>query len=45
MPMYKITFKDSANKELQRLPKQTVLKIVTAIDELAGNPRPVGVKS
>jgi mRNA interferase RelE/StbE len=42
--MYKITFKDSANKELLRLPKQSILKIVAAIDELAEEPRPLGVK-
>ena len=42
--MYKITFKNSAYKELERLPKATVRKIVVAIDGLEVDPRPVGVK-
>jgi mRNA interferase RelE/StbE len=42
--MYKITFKNSAYKELEQLSKSIVRKIAVAIDELANNPRPVGVK-
>lgn len=42
--MYKISFKASAYRELERLPKPVVRKISLAIDELAGNPRPVGTK-
>jgi mRNA interferase RelE/StbE len=42
--MYKITFKDSASKELQRLSKSVITKIVSAINELSENPRPSGVK-
>ena len=42
--MYKITFKNSAYKELEQLPKSIIRKIAAAIDELAKNPRPVGVK-
>jgi mRNA interferase RelE/StbE len=42
--MYKITFKNSAYKELERLPKSTVRKIAVAIDGLEVDPRPVGVK-
>jgi mRNA interferase RelE/StbE len=42
--MYKITFKNSAYKELEQLPKSIIRKIAVAIDELANNPRPVGVK-
>jgi mRNA interferase RelE/StbE len=43
-PMYKITFKNSAQKELEALPKQAIKKIVVAIDGLAEDPRPAGVK-
>jgi mRNA interferase RelE/StbE len=42
--MYKITFKNSAYKELERLPKSTVRKIVIAINDLEVDPKPVGVK-
>ncbi|MDE3142746.1 MAG: type II toxin-antitoxin system RelE/ParE family toxin [Bacteroidota bacterium] len=42
--MYKITFKDSASKELQRLSKSVIKKIVFSINELSENPRPNGVK-
>jgi mRNA interferase RelE/StbE len=42
--MYNITFKASANKELQQLPKQAFEKVRIAINKLAGDPRPAGVK-
>jgi mRNA interferase RelE/StbE len=42
--MYIVTFKNSAYKELERLPKATVRKIAAAIDGLEIDPRPVGVK-
>lgn len=42
--MYKITFKDSASKELQRLSKSVIKKIVLSINGLSENPRPDGVK-
>jgi mRNA interferase RelE/StbE len=42
--MYKITLKESANKELLQLPKQAFIKIQAAIGKLAGDPRPAGVK-
>ncbi len=42
--MYKVTFKASANKELQQLPGQAYIKISAAIGKLAENPRPGGVK-
>jgi mRNA interferase RelE/StbE len=41
---YKITIKKSALKEIQELPKPSILKITTAIDALSQNPRPVGCK-
>jgi mRNA interferase RelE/StbE len=42
--MYKITFQSSAQKELEHMPKQVVHKIGIAIEKLAKDPRPVGVK-
>ena len=42
--MYQITFKQSANKELQQIPKTVIGKIVHAIEGLETEPRPVGVK-
>lgn len=42
--MYKITISQSALKELHSLQKQAVKKIERAINSLAGNPRPAGVK-
>lgn len=42
--MYQITFKQSANKELQQIPKPVIGKIVQAIEGLEAEPRPVGVK-
>lgn len=41
---YRITFKSSAAKELRKLDKQTQKRILTAIDALALEPRPSGVK-
>lgn len=41
---YRITFKSSAAKELGKLDKQTQRRILTAIDALALDPRPSGVK-
>jgi len=42
--MYNIVISQSALKELHRLQKKVVKKIETAINALAENPRPVGVK-
>jgi len=42
--MYSISIKPSALKELSRLPKAIVKKTEKAIDALAKEPRPVGVK-
>ncbi len=42
--MYTISIKPSALKELSKLPKATVKKTEKAIDALALNPRPDGVK-
>ena len=42
--MYRITFKRSAQKELADISTPYNQNIVTAIDKLAGDPRPDGVK-
>jgi mRNA interferase RelE/StbE len=42
--MYKITIKRSAQKELQQISPPYNQKIIDAIDALAENPRPDGVK-
>ena len=42
--MYVITINPSALKELSKLPKATVKKAEKAINSLADNPRPLGVK-
>ena len=42
--MYTIAINPSALKELSKLPKATVKKAEKAIDSLANNPRPIGVK-
>jgi mRNA interferase RelE/StbE len=42
--MYQIVFKETARKELYKLNHKTIKFIATAIDQLAHNPRPIGVK-
>ena len=44
MASYLIEIKPSALKELEKLPKQVIPRIVTAIRELGVNPYPQGVK-
>ena len=42
MVKYKIEVKKSAKKELRKLPKNDLLKILKKIESLAKNPRPAG---
>lgn len=44
MVCYKIVWKQSASKELRKLPKVAVARIVTLVESLAQNPAPPGVK-
>ena len=44
MASYQIEWKNSAYKELQKLPRQIIPKIVTAVLDLSNNPYPQGVK-
>lgn len=44
MATYQIEWKPSALRELKRLDRQIVSRIVTAIDSLSVNPFPPGIK-
>lgn len=44
MASYRIEWKNSAYKELQKLPQQVISKTVAAVADLANNPYPTGVK-
>ena len=44
MASYKIEWKSSAAKELQRLPKKTIVNILDRVNQLAYNPSPAGVR-
>jgi len=44
MDTYKIEWKRSAAKELEKLPRQMISKIVAAVDSLSLNPYPQGVR-
>ena len=42
--MYRITFKKSAEKEIQKLPSSIIVRIVQVIEALSKDPRPAGSK-
>ena len=42
MVSYSIEWKSSAKKELKRLSKKAINKIILAVEELRNNPHPVG---
>jgi mRNA interferase RelE/StbE len=44
MDIYKIEWKRSAVKELEKLPRPMISKIVSAVDNLSANPFPQGVR-
>lgn len=44
MASYKIEWKNSAYKELQKLPRPMIAKVVAAVSELSNDPFPHGVK-
>lgn len=44
MDSYKIEWKHSAKKELKRMPKATISKILTAVESLSENPFPRGIR-
>ncbi len=44
MASYQIEWKNSALKELQKLPRQVIPKIVAAVGDLSKDPYPQGVR-
>jgi mRNA interferase RelE/StbE len=44
MASYQIEWKRSALKELEKLPRQYIPKIIAAVKELSNNPQPQGSK-
>jgi mRNA interferase RelE/StbE len=44
MASYKIEWKNSAYKELQKLPRPIITRVVAAVSELSNEPFPHGVK-
>ena len=44
MDSYRIEFAREATKDLRRIDRVWIPKIITAIEDLAENPRPVGCK-
>ncbi len=44
MASYKMEWKNSAYKELQKLPRPMIVKVVAAVSDLANDPFPHGVK-
>ena len=44
MASYKVEWKNSAYKELQKLPRPMITRIVAAVSDLSNDPRPQGVR-
>lgn len=44
MASYKIEWKNSAYKELQKLPRAMITRVVAAVSDLSNDPFPHGVK-
>lgn len=44
MASYRIEWKNSAYKELQKLPRQMITRIIAAVTDLSNDPYPSGVK-
>ena len=44
MESYKIEWKQSAIKELKKLPKDVVIRVLKAIEQLSTNPYPSGIR-
>lgn len=44
MASYKITWKRSAARELEKLPKDVISRIVNAVEQLANDPYPRGTR-
>ena len=44
MGCYKVEWKNSAKKELKRLPRQVITKVISAVEKLPNNHHPAGSK-
>lgn len=44
MGCYKVEWKNSAKKELKRLPRQVIAKVISAVEKLPDNHYPAGSK-
>ena len=44
MASFQIEWKNSALKELEKLPRQIIARVVAAVDDLSANPYPRGVR-
>ena len=44
MASFQVEWKRSAEKELEKLPKQVIAKVLTAVGELSNDPFPHGVR-
>mgnify|MGYP006392600125 CR=1 FL=1 len=44
MASFQVEWKNSALKELEKLPRQIVTRVVAAVDELSDDPYPQGVR-
>jgi mRNA interferase RelE/StbE len=44
MASYSIEWKSASAKELRKLPKPVIARVVAAVEALAGDPRPDGVR-
>ena len=44
MGSYRIEWKRSATKELKKLPKDAVLRLLQAVEQLSADPYPTGVR-
>jgi mRNA interferase RelE/StbE len=44
MGSYRIEWKHSATKELKRLPRDVIHRVIVAVEQLAKEPRPSGAK-
>jgi mRNA interferase RelE/StbE len=44
MASFEIRWKKSARKELKKLPKEAISRILSAVEDLSGNPLPTGCR-
>ncbi|MDI6751910.1 MAG: type II toxin-antitoxin system RelE/ParE family toxin [bacterium] len=44
MDLYKIVWKNSARKELRKIKREVILKVLEAVESLVSNPFPAGVR-